>query len=53
MSWLGYKTYGLVDDLLNAEEFEVSDDAATPLSVWYGGMLEACANAPKVIGKLV
>jgi len=53
MTWLGYGHPDLVDDLLDAREFEVSGDAATPLSVWYNGMLEACDNAKKFIRRLV
>jgi hypothetical protein len=52
MSSLGYKIPDVVDDLLDAEEFEVSSNSDTPLSMWYNGMLAACDNASKVIAKL-
>jgi hypothetical protein len=52
MTWLGHRHPHGVDDLLDAREFEISSDPATPLSVWYNGMLEACNYADKFIGKL-
>jgi hypothetical protein len=53
MTWLGYRYPDVVDGLLDAREFEISADAATPLSVWYNGMLEACDNDGKFIAKVV
>lgn len=52
MQWLGYSHPNVVDDLRAAEEFEISSDPATPLSVWYNGMLAACRHPDKFIRQL-
>ncbi len=52
MRWLGHSMPSIVDSLLEAKEFEVSNNPNTPLSVWYNGMLEACDHPAKVIARL-
>ena len=52
MRWLGHSHPDLIDDLRAAEEFEISNDPATPLSVWYNGMLAACRHPDKFIREL-
>ena len=52
MRWLGYSTPDTVKELKAAQEFEVSIDPDTPLSLWYNGMRAACANPGKVIACL-
>lgn len=52
MRWLGHSHPDLVDNLRAAEEFEISSDPATPLSVWYNGMLAACDHPDRFIRQL-
>ncbi|MFK0691136.1 SIR2 family protein [Mesorhizobium sp. IMUNJ 23033] len=52
MRWLGHSVPGEVDALIDAADFETSNDPATPLSVWYGGMTEACRLPDKLIARL-
>ena len=34
----------MIGELKENKEFEVSTDASCPLSIWYGGFMEACKN---------
>lgn len=52
MRWLGSSFPGEIDELLDGGDFESSNDPDTPLSVWYGGMMEACKHPDYVIAKL-
>jgi hypothetical protein len=50
MSCLGSKLPQTVGTLKEAREFERSDDSDVGgLSLWYGGMVEACQHADKVV----
>jgi hypothetical protein len=49
MTALGSSTPDTVDDLLEASEFETSNDPSTPLALWYGGLMAACGHSRKVI----
>lgn len=53
MECLGRKTPQTVEELKNKAEFEVSTNYSRPLSVWYGGVLDACSNADKVLKQLI
>lgn len=44
MSTRGHSDTPMVLELKEEKLFEVSTDSALPLSVWYGGFLEACNN---------
>jgi hypothetical protein len=52
MRWLGWNFPHVVDDLIDAREFEISGDLDTPLSVWYNGIMEACVHPDKVTAAL-
>lgn len=52
MSALGSTAPATVDRLLDANEFEISNESSTPLAVWYGGLLQACAHAQNVVARL-
>jgi hypothetical protein len=52
MSSLGHRIPNTVARLKNAQEFEISEDADTPLAIWYDGMLPACQNSDKVLARL-
>jgi hypothetical protein len=52
MQWLGHSHPDLIDELRAAEEFEISSDSATPLSVWYNGMLAACDHPDRFLRQL-
>lgn len=52
MRALGYAAPNTVADLRAAKECEVCTDPATPLALWYGGMLAACANPTKILAHL-
>lgn len=41
-----------IKDLKAAEEFEVSSNPDYPLSIWYGGFIQACINYTKVKSEL-
>jgi hypothetical protein len=51
MSWLGYVPES-VARLKAEKEFELSTDPRRPLAIWYGGMLDACRNADKIVREL-
>jgi hypothetical protein len=53
MRWLGYKFPDRVERLKQEQEFEDSEDSATPLSFWHNGFKEACVNPDKVIARLI
>jgi hypothetical protein len=42
----------LVDRLLELRKFAFNKDYDNPLGIWYGGLLEACDNAEKVLAIL-
>lgn len=50
--WLGHKFPGVVNDVKAAKTFERCVEQGRPLSIWYGGMLEACRNAHKIVSEL-
>jgi hypothetical protein len=52
MKWLGYKHAENVNALKAAREFERCAEPGRRLSIWYNGMLEACANTEKVVREL-
>ena len=52
MQALGRSAPDTVKNLRVAQEFEVSVNPSTPLSLWYNGILDACANSGKVIARL-
>ena len=52
MSWLGYSFPNNVTRLKAEKEFELSTDPKRPLAIWYGGMLDACRNADKIVREL-
>ncbi len=52
MRHLGHVAPDTVAELKAAREFEISEDPNTPLSIWYNGMLAACAEPAKVIARL-
>jgi hypothetical protein len=52
MRWLGHTAPGQVGKLKVSQDFEVCSEAATPLALWYNGMLAATKNATKVIKAL-
>ena len=52
MSWLGYSFPDSVARLKAEKEFEMSRDPTRPLAIWYGGMLDACRNADKIVREL-
>src|SRR5580700_864926 len=52
MEWLGYRHLNSVDDLKAAREFERCTAPGRRLSIWYNGMLEACANTDKIVREL-
>jgi hypothetical protein len=52
MSWLGYSFPNNVTRLKAEKEFELSTDPTRPLAIWYGGMLDACRNADKIVREL-
>jgi hypothetical protein len=37
-----------IADLKTNDEFEVSSNANYPLSIWYGGFINACRNYSKI-----
>lgn len=41
-----------IEELKREKQFEISRNPDYPLSVWYGGFLEACMNVEKVIDEL-
>ncbi len=41
-----------IADLKSREEFEVSSNRKYPLSIWYGGFIEACKNYSKIKSEL-
>ena len=49
---LGYSAPQTVADLRAAREFETCLDPATPLAIWYNGMLAACDAPSKVLARL-
>jgi hypothetical protein len=53
MRALGNSAPDTVQALKAAHEMEVSIDPDTRLSLWYNGMIAACANPTKVIAQLV
>lgn len=52
MRALGYSAPQTVADLRAAQEFETCLDPATPLAIWYNGMLAACDAPSKVLARL-
>lgn len=52
MRSLGSALPDTVEALKAAQEFETCLDPATPLSLWYNGMLAACADPDKVLARL-
>jgi hypothetical protein len=52
MRWLTHNFLHEVDDLIDAMEFEVSNEPSTPISVWYNGMMTACSHPDKFIARL-
>ena len=52
MSWLGYSFPDSVARLKAEKEFELSTYPTRPLAIWYGGMLDACRNADKIVREL-
>lgn len=49
---LGHKSPGVVNDVKAARDFERCVEPGRRLSIWYGGMLEACTNAHKIVSEL-
>lgn len=41
-----------ISELKSRDEFEASSNPSYPLSIWYGGFIEACKNYAKVRGEL-
>jgi hypothetical protein len=52
MEWLGHKHAGTAGKVKAAKDFERSDVSGRRLSIWYGGMLEACRHTNKIIREL-
>lgn len=52
MSPLGHSAATDVDDLLDTKSFDLCTDPATPLAIWYNGMLEACRHPALVLQHL-
>jgi hypothetical protein len=52
MTWLEHTFPNSVAPLKEANEFEISNDPAYPLAIWYGGMLAACDHIDKVLARL-
>lgn len=53
MKWLDYSHPSNVNKLKAAKDFERCIKQGRRLSIWYNGMLEACANADKILRELV
>jgi hypothetical protein len=52
MRALGYSAPDNVEKLKKHKAFDLSNDPATPLAIWYNGMGEACRNPDKVLEHL-
>jgi hypothetical protein len=52
MSGLGHSAATEVDELLAKRSFDLCTDSATPLAIWYNGMLEACRTPALVLQHL-
>ena len=52
MRALGHSAPDTVEELKKQKAFELSNDPATPLAIWYNGMGEACRNPDKVLEQL-
>ncbi len=49
MSAMGHSAPTEVDDLLDTRSFDLCTNSATPLAIWYNGMLEACRHPAQVL----
>lgn len=53
---MSYKNYSIavsIGELKGEKEFEVSKDPEHPLSIWYGGFVQACENYYKIKAHLL
>jgi hypothetical protein len=53
MEYLGYNHCDTVKSVKQSNEFERSIEKQYPLSIWYGGMIEACKQANSILNELI